>query len=236
MNSRLPMRLDANDLIALAKNHANSIEPVRLAVSELLLAQSRNEGRDSDAEIFQASGYGDAAGFWRVALSEPMLTSEFTRRLALHHLPGAWRADHDRRTKERWELDMAMRLAQQSNQPFFVPGTDRENPLLDPLAAALWLLSLPLRRHLVPATLRACLETGPDTTGSHNSEAGDETKRLVHLAAQELLQSKKIPQKHGSHQLLAEALQKDDRFKGHSVDTLRRYSSGAHATWKKERK
>jgi hypothetical protein len=75
----LPNRVvgQAPALVGPAQQYAGASEMVRYNIATMLLTQSRQEGRDADAEILAALGFRGADEYWQVAISEPMPATSF---------------------------------------------------------------------------------------------------------------------------------------------------------------
>jgi hypothetical protein len=167
--SELPNRVtgQASDILAQASAVANSPEMVRLNIVTSLIGMSRSFWRGTDEEIFAAAGYRDANEYWHVAVSEPMKATEFAHLPAQHLLdPTEQINPFDPRTMVRIRIDSSLRLALKTGESWFIKdplpsegGTgDLQALMLHPRAAAIWLLSRPKRRDLVPSGLKAFLE------------------------------------------------------------------------------
>src|SRR5271170_3646600 len=156
----MPIKDLPDRVVGQAQQYAGASEMVRYNIATMLLTQSRQEGRDADAEILAALGYRDADEYWRVAISEPMPATSFARLLDFHQIdPAEQLYGFDPISRVLRLLYVALNLAIDSGESFFI-GNPRslKDAMLRPRDAALWLLSMPKRKELVPAGLRALLE------------------------------------------------------------------------------
>jgi len=87
-----------------------------------------------------------------------MKATAFIHLLACHQIDPTDRLSEADPRSKRHMLGAALYLALETRETFFIKGGNLRNALLRPRAAALWLLSLPKRRDLVPPGLRAYLE------------------------------------------------------------------------------
>ena len=147
--------------IARARHYAIKPERVRhlLVTEELASARIEGWGDEADEDICLAAGYANLDQYWQVAMSEPMKATAFAHLLARLQMDPTERLNpFDPRSKVRQLLDAALCLAMDARERFFLNGDTLGNAMLRPRDAALWLLSMPKRRDIVPAGLRALLE------------------------------------------------------------------------------
>jgi hypothetical protein len=122
-------------------------------------------------------GYSDEDEFWSDFVSEKMTAAEFVRTLAAF-LPSTAPDPDDDMSGD--ELEDSLALARKDGEPWF--RDDPDDPprkyhdfarlSLDPRAAALWLLSKPMRRHLVPQGLGAGRSRGRQDDATRRDERG----------------------------------------------------------------
>jgi hypothetical protein len=147
---------------------------VALEIAAMNIGSNRLTGGDlSDEQVVKGVGFRDLNEYWRVELSEPMEISKFKQRLKRHFFnpqctldlyklgPGD-RLDTPQRSDDLYNFDFdgAIKLAVQLDEKWIlkIPGKDTKDWMLHPREAALWLLSMPKRRHLVPGSLRTFIE------------------------------------------------------------------------------
>lgn len=157
---------DPEDALAAAARAASAPERVRFERVTTKVGSRRSFGLPVDENFFREEGYRGAAEYWAAAMSEPMKASSFAHLLSVHLMGPIERAgEFDRRTKVHQNLDSALRLAAEAGEPWFIKDAvtgagDLDRAMVRPRAAAEWLLSLPMRRDLVPPGLRAFVEAG----------------------------------------------------------------------------
>jgi hypothetical protein len=161
MPKRIPGQ--APDLVAKAAAISNSPEIVRFTIVTALIGEGRSFWRGTDEEILSAAGYRDANEYWHVATSEPTKAVSFVHLLVVH-LSDPTTSDNS--VLER-SIQTAFGIARQAGETWFIkdatergPEDDLDRLMLHPREAALWLLSKPKKRHLVPPSLRAFLAQG----------------------------------------------------------------------------
>ncbi len=167
-----------DDPLAAVPEHAR--ERVRLVRANEYISSGRILGSPtSDEDQVRRAGYAGLNEYFTAALAKPMSIAGFIHFIERFHLErgpdmrGArWLpASRPRRRKtpeparrktpEPALVDMPLRAvlreaAERSRQPFIMqdPQAGFEDLHLDPRAAALWLLSMPTERGLLPAALR----------------------------------------------------------------------------------
>jgi hypothetical protein len=152
---------------------------VELALTNIFGAKSRGRFVSIEAEVRKA-GYQSEADFWHAALARPMIAVEFAEFLKDFHLS---RPSFDERAFDL-AINSALTLGLRMNPPFVVCDEtaprrhlyDIETAYVQPRAAALWLLSMPSERWLVPEELRAFLEDGlkPPAAAKHGGGAPEQ--------------------------------------------------------------
>lgn len=157
---------DPEDALAAAARAASAPERVRFERVTTKVGSRRSFGLPVDENFFREEGYRGAAEYWAAAMSVPMKATSFAHLLSVHLMDAIERAgEFDRRTKVHQNLDSALRLAAEASEPWFIKDAvtgedDLDRAIVRPRAAAEWLLSLPMRRDLVPPGLRAFVEAG----------------------------------------------------------------------------
>jgi hypothetical protein len=152
----------------------------RLQIARTNIVSAISMGRfvSIEAEVRKA-GYQSEAEFWDAALARTITAEEFAEFLKDFHL--------SRPSFDEQAFDSAIRstltLSLRMNPPFVIPFEslpkrhlyDIETVHVQPRAAALWLLSMPSQRWLVPEELRAFLEKGvePPAAAKHAGGAPD---------------------------------------------------------------
>jgi hypothetical protein len=161
---------------------------VELALTNNFGAKSMGRFVSIEAEVRKA-GYQSGADFWHAALARPMIAVEFAEFLKDFHLS---RPPFDEQAFDS-AIKSVLTWGLRTNPPFVIRDEtaprrfqyDIETAYVQPRAAALWLLSMPSERWLVPEELRAFLEDGikPPAAAKHAGGAPDkyewETIRMI---------------------------------------------------------
>jgi hypothetical protein len=164
-----------------AKALTNVAEVFRCSRVTLLICDMVAFGVRAEAKIFEAA-YGDPSGqkYWDAQLSEPIRVYKLAHVLSAHLAEQAeqlkWariaiiRAFRDAaEAGERWFIgDTTPLLAVKNGQANF---EGLANIKLYPRPAVEWLLSKPMRQHLVPHSLQRFLQSGGDPTTAKLSSA-----------------------------------------------------------------
>ena len=125
-------------------------EGLRQAFAEMALSMNRgNNVENADELAFAEFGYANSGEYWKDKLSEPMKPEIYVN-LMSNHLGQKLPSD----IEPSRSIMNALELGRDTGEQWVL---EKETWWVDPLAAAQWMLSLPLRRHLVPATLASFL-------------------------------------------------------------------------------
>ncbi|MGO8918815.1 MAG: hypothetical protein ACLQJR_23180 [Stellaceae bacterium] len=199
---------DKPDMPPRSRKEMQALAEARIAWMRTLMRVDESGGAliidESVSDSVRTAGYADENEYWADFLSESISAAAFINRLAQHWLDPTVALAYDAMPLA---LLSVLRLARREGEPWFRDDPlasprapdDFERLIIDPRAAALWLLSKPMRRHLAPRGLAAYL------TG----EAGEATPAT--------LARKPVPVTSGIKQL-DEALEMPPAAAPHTVD------------------
>jgi hypothetical protein len=139
-----------------ARHPAQTRERIRLEHALTEIAATRLTGRfHSLEEVVGELGYSSVGDFWDAALAKRMPAADFAHLLKSFCLTPALNSP----AEQSFDLSIehALSLGFQANEPWASHHLDRT--LVKPRETALWLLSMPSERGLVPDELREFLET-----------------------------------------------------------------------------
>jgi hypothetical protein len=169
----------------------------RLVTARLLIAKERSLGTTrSDDEICKQAGFsGGASEYWRDALAEPMREDSFVHMLAIHFASPSLEG-----SAPYYDADLreALLSAFKNAEPWFIEILGEERRLR-PREAVAYLLSMPRRRHLVPPSLKAFLES--QRLSATTSIPATETRRQSKRTEIKELMKKWLEQGHSPDEL-----------------------------------
>ena len=182
-----------------AKALTNVAEVFRCPQVTLLICEMVAFGVRAEAKIFEAA-YGDPSGqkYWDTQLSEPI------RVYKLAHVLSAHLAEQVEQLEwARIAIIRAFRDAAEAGEQWFTGDTTPlsavkdgrnifeglANIKLHPRPAVEWLLSKPMRQHLVPTSLQQFLRPGVDPTNAKAPRARRLSKKLSEQFAADYINS-----------------------------------------------
>jgi hypothetical protein len=144
---------------------------VALEIAAMRIGTNRLTGGGlSDEQVVKEVGFRDRNEYWQGELSEPMKISKFKQLLKRHffnpqctldlyRLGPDDRLDTPQRADDLYNFDFdgAIKLAVQLDEKWILKIAGKDW-MLHPREAALWLLTMPKRGHLVPESLATFIE------------------------------------------------------------------------------
>jgi hypothetical protein len=146
-----------------ARHPTQTRERIRLQYALTEIATTRLTGRfQSLEEVVGELGYPSVGDFWDAALTKRMPAANFAHLLKSFYLTPALNSPEEQNFD--LSIEHALLLGFEANEPWAVHHRDKN--FVKPREAALWLLSQPTERALVPDELREFLEGKKKTSAT----------------------------------------------------------------------